>query len=216
MRYHTGVLKWAVLLGFGFTAGLVALLLTRPAPIHMDTPAHSALFPTSPDSALTGLAAQIRAGPITIRRPTIVLVVAGLDSSLTLSLIDSVRLVAETEGFAFFLRGHAAFQILDPAAGLSLGPPDAPFPSTMIVVAPGSTPVVGPARLSPAALRDMLRQYRRRPDPSPVRPASRRVPANYRMKLPRLGHRSSQGRSHQTAACSVARARLGLQLMRGR
>jgi hypothetical protein len=36
------------------------------------------------------------------------------------------------------------------------------------------------------------------------------------MKLTRLGHRFSQGRDTLTAARSLARARLGLQLMRGR
>jgi len=42
------------------------------------------------------------------------------------------------------------------------------------------------------------------------------VPANYRMKLTRLGHRFAQGTDNQPSTHSLARARLGLQLMRGR
>ena len=40
--------------------------------------------------------------------------------------------------------------------------------------------------------------------------------SNYRMKLTRLGHQFAPGTDNQTAARSLARVRLGLQLMRGR
>jgi len=39
---------------------------------------------------------------------------------------------------------------------------------------------------------------------------------NYRMKLTRLGHRFSRHEDTQPSTRSLARARLGLQLMRGR
>ena len=48
------------------------------------------------------------------------------------------------------------------------------------------------------------------------RPENPFLPSNYRMKLTRLGHRFSSGIDTRSAACSLARARLGLQLMRGR
>ena len=39
---------------------------------------------------------------------------------------------------------------------------------------------------------------------------------DYRMKLPGLGDRGAAGKVNQTSACSLARARLGLQLMQCR
>ena len=43
-----------------------------------------------------------------------------------------------------------------------------------------------------------------------------RLLSNYRMKLTRLGHRLSWGRDDLPSSPSLARARLGLQLLRGR
>jgi hypothetical protein len=45
---------------------------------------------------------------------------------------------------------------------------------------------------------------------------SRCLASNYRMKLTRLGHRFSRDTDVLSVGCSLARARLGLQLMRGR
>jgi hypothetical protein len=55
---------------------------------------------------------------------------------------------------------------------------------------------------------------------SRVRPLQRSMPfsgaaPDYRMKLAALGDRFAAGTVNQTSACSLARARLGLQLMRG-
>jgi len=41
-------------------------------------------------------------------------------------------------------------------------------------------------------------------------------PPDYRMKLTRPGHRFAQHTDHRPPSCSLARARLGLQRMRGR